>query len=82
MGVQTKSDYEALLKRLENKMGNTYRKEASRLEIPTPQIIWVGQRHFFSEFMEFAKALREIQKNYYFISIKNSLLPVILLVSE
>jgi translation initiation factor 2 subunit 2 len=58
VGVQTKSDYEALLKRLEDKMGNTYRKEASRLEIPIPQIIWVGQRTFFRNFMEFPKALR------------------------
>ncbi len=58
MGIQTKSDYEALLKRLEDKMGNTYRKEASRLEIPIPQIIWVGQRTFFRNFMEFPKALR------------------------
>jgi translation initiation factor 2 subunit 2 len=55
---QTKSDYEGLLKRLEDKMGNTYRKEASRLEIHTPSIIWVGQRTFFRNFMEFPKALR------------------------
>jgi translation initiation factor 2 subunit 2 len=41
VGFQTKSDYEGLLKRLEDKIGNTYRKEASRLEVPTPQIIWV-----------------------------------------
>jgi translation initiation factor 2 subunit 2 len=58
VGFQTKSDYEGLLKRLEDKIGNTYRKEASRLEVPTPQIIWVGQRTFFRNFMEFPKALR------------------------
>jgi len=58
VGFQTKSDYEGLLKRLEDKIGNTYRREASRLEVPAPQIIWVGQRTFFRNFMEFPKALR------------------------
>jgi translation initiation factor 2 subunit 2 len=58
VGFQTKSDYEGLLKRLEDKIGNTHRKEASRLEVPNPQIIWVGQRTFFRNFMEFPKALR------------------------
>ena len=55
MGFQTKSDYEGLLKRLEDKIGNTYRKEASRLEVPTPQIIWVGQRTFLGISWNFLK---------------------------
>jgi translation initiation factor 2 subunit 2 len=53
-----KSDYENLLKRLQGSLNNTSRKEVSRLEIPTPQIIWVGQRTIFRNFMEFPKALR------------------------
>jgi translation initiation factor 2 subunit 2 len=57
MSVQTKSDYEMLLSRLRDKLGNTTRKQASRLELPTPQIIWVGQRTIFRNFMEFPKAL-------------------------
>jgi translation initiation factor 2 subunit 2 len=57
MSVQTKSDYEALLSRLRDKLGNTTRKQASRLELPTPQIIWVGQRTIFRNFMDFPKAL-------------------------
>ncbi|HEX5978759.1 MAG TPA: hypothetical protein VFY68_15865, partial [Nitrososphaeraceae archaeon] len=44
---QTKSDYERLLKRLQGQLKNTSRKEASRLELPSPQIIWVGQRTIF-----------------------------------
>ncbi len=57
MSVQTKSDYEALLSRLRDKLGNTTKKQASRLELPTPQIIWVGQRTIFRNFMDFPKAL-------------------------
>jgi translation initiation factor 2 subunit 2 len=55
---QTQSDYESLLKRLQGRLKNTSRKEASRLEIPSPQIIWVGQRTIFRNFIEFPKALR------------------------
>ena len=57
MSVQTKTDYEMLLSRLRDKLGNTTRKQASRLELPTPQIIWVGQRTIFRNFMDFPKAL-------------------------
>ncbi|MGE5660980.1 MAG: translation initiation factor IF-2 subunit beta [Ignavibacteriales bacterium] len=57
MSVQTKSDYEILLSRLRDKLGNATKKQASRLELPTPQIIWVGQRTIFRNFMDFPKAL-------------------------
>lgn len=57
MSVQNKSDYEILLSRLRDKLGNTTKKQASRLELPTPQIIWVGQRTIFRNFMDFPKAL-------------------------
>ena len=58
MRTQTRSEYEGLLKRLENQLGNTSRKVVSRLELPTPQIMWVGQRTIFRNFIEFPKALR------------------------
>ena len=58
MSQQTKPDYERLLKRLQGQLKNTSRKEASRLELPSPQIIWVGQRTIFRNFIEFPKALR------------------------
>ncbi|HYY49309.1 MAG TPA: translation initiation factor IF-2 subunit beta [Nitrososphaeraceae archaeon] len=58
MVTQTRSEYEGLLKRLESQLGITSRKVVSRLEVPTPQIMWVGQRTIFRNFMEFPKALR------------------------
>jgi translation initiation factor 2 subunit 2 len=56
--AQTSADYESLLKRLQDKLGNTARKAKGRLEIPAPQIIWVGKNTIFRNFMEFPKALR------------------------
>jgi translation initiation factor 2 subunit 2 len=56
--AQSASDYEVLLKRLQEKVGNTAKKSRSRLEIPTPQIIWVGKNTIFRNFMDFPKALR------------------------
>lgn len=58
MTAQTSADYESLLKRLQDKLGNTAKKAKGRLEIPTPQIIWVGKNTIFRNFMEFPKALR------------------------
>lgn len=58
MAKQTAADYEVLLKRLQDKLGNTARKVGARLELPAPQIIWVGQKTIFRNFMEFPKALR------------------------
>jgi translation initiation factor 2 subunit 2 len=55
---QSASDYEVLLKRLQDKVGNTAKKARSRLEIPIPQIIWVGKNTIFRNFMDFPKALR------------------------
>lgn len=63
MGSQTRSDYEFLLSMLRDKLGNTTKKQESRLELPTPQIIWVGQRTIFRNFMDFPKVLnREPEK--------------------
>ncbi len=58
MKAQSAGDYEVLLKRLQDKLGNTAKKARSRLEIPTPQIIWVGKNTIFRNFMDFPKALR------------------------
>jgi translation initiation factor 2 subunit 2 len=56
--AQPANDYEILLKRLQDKVDNTSKKARSRLEIPTPQIIWVGKNTIFRNFMDFPKALR------------------------
>ena len=58
MKAQSASDYEVLLKRLQDKVGNTAKKARSRLEIPTPEIIWVGKNTIFRNFMDFPRALR------------------------
>lgn len=58
MSKAQSADYDALLKRLQEKMGTGAKKATSRLEIPVPQIIWVGQKTIFRNFMEFPKALR------------------------
>lgn len=56
--TQTAEGYESLLKRLQDKLGNTAKKDKARLEIPAPQIIWVGKNTIFRNFMEFPRALR------------------------
>ena len=58
MKTQSASDYETLLKRLQDKVDNTAKKTRSRLEIPTPEIIWVGKNTIFRNFMDFPRALR------------------------
>lgn len=58
VSAQKAADYDALLKRLQDKMGNAAKKATSRLEIPEPQIIWVGQKTIFRNFVDFPKALR------------------------
>ncbi len=58
MSSQSKADYEKLLSRLQRNVSSTNRREASRLEVPVPQVIWIGQLTIFRNFMEFPKALR------------------------
>ncbi|MEM2141420.1 MAG: translation initiation factor IF-2 subunit beta [Nitrososphaera sp.] len=58
MSKAQSAEYDALLKRLQDKMGTGAKKATSRLEVPVPQIIWVGQKTIFRNFMDFPKALR------------------------
>ncbi|NWG36758.1 translation initiation factor IF-2 subunit beta [Nitrososphaera sp.] len=58
MSKTQSAEYDALLKRLQDKMGTGAKKATSRLEVPVPQIIWVGQKTIFRNFMDFPKALR------------------------
>jgi translation initiation factor 2 subunit 2 len=58
MSKAQSAEYDALLKRLQDKMGTGAKKATSRLEVPEPQIIWVGQKTIFRNFMDFPKALR------------------------
>lgn len=58
MSKAQSAEYDVLLKRLQDKMGTGAKKATSRLEVPVPQIIWVGQKTIFRNFMDFPKALR------------------------
>ncbi|MFL6477572.1 MAG: translation initiation factor IF-2, partial [Nitrososphaera sp.] len=66
MKAQSSSEYEALLKRLQDKVDNTTKKTRSRLEIPTPEIIWVGKNTIFRNFMDITKALRRDPEKFLF----------------
>lgn len=55
---KVENSYETLLNRIQGDLVNASKKESARLEIPKPQVIWVGQRTIFRNFMEFPKALR------------------------
>jgi len=54
----TKPSYEGLLKRLQSKTVNQTRKSVSRIELPAPQIMWVGNKTIFRNFMDIPKVLR------------------------
>lgn len=54
----TKISYENLLKKLQSEAVSQTKKGASRIELPTPQIMWVGNKTIFRNFMDFPKVLR------------------------
>ena len=54
----TKSSYESLLKRLQSKTVNQTKRSTSRIELPSPQIMWVGNKTIFRNFMDFPKVMR------------------------
>ncbi len=52
-------DYEKLLQRLRSKLGEEKPKSRTqRLELPQPQITWVGRKTIFRNFMEFPRIMR------------------------
>jgi translation initiation factor 2 subunit 2 len=55
----TKSTYESLLKRLQDKTGNQTKKSTSRIELPNPDVMWVGKnKTIFRNFGDFPKVMR------------------------
>lgn len=54
----TKISYENLLKKLQSEAVSQTKKTASRIELPTPQIMWVGNKTIFRNFIDFPKVLR------------------------
>lgn len=53
-----KSTYENLLKRLQSKTVSQDKKGGSRFEMPKLDVIWVGNKTIFRNFMDFPKAMR------------------------
>ncbi len=53
-----KSSYESLLKRLQSKTANQTKRSVSRIELPAPQIMWVGNKTIFRNFIDFPKVMR------------------------
>ena len=58
MCVLTKPTYENLLKRIQSKTVTQEKKSVSRLELPRPDIIWVGRKTIFRNFADFPKVMR------------------------
>jgi len=50
--------YHELLRRLRTKMGTQVKASGSRLELPEPQVIWVGNRTILRNFAEYPKLFR------------------------
>jgi len=53
-----KSEYEKLLKKIQDKVSETRKVSTSRFELPKVDIMWQGNRTFFRNFAEFPKILR------------------------
>jgi len=54
----TKSDYENLLDRIKDKLGDTDNESQTRFELPVVDVMWEGQKTFLRNFSEFPKILR------------------------
>ena len=53
-----KSTYESLLERLQAKTVNQTKKSVSRIELPAPQVMWVGNKTISRNFTDFPKVFR------------------------
>ncbi|MFM8659649.1 MAG: translation initiation factor IF-2 subunit beta [Candidatus Nitrosotenuis sp.] len=53
-----KPDYEKLLKRIQDKISEKQTDAVERFELPSPNVMWEGQRTILHNFMDFAKKLR------------------------
>jgi translation initiation factor 2 subunit 2 len=50
--------YEELLARARSSLGGGVRASESRLELPEPKVIWVGNKTIFRNFADYPKVLR------------------------
>lgn len=53
-----KSEYEKLLKKIQDKVSENKKNSSSRFELPQVDIMWQGNRTLFRNFSEFPKILR------------------------
>ena len=54
----TKSEYESLLKRIRENLGDSKKAPSGRFELPAVDVMWEGQKTFLRNFSEFPKILR------------------------
>ena len=54
----TKTEYENLLKRIQDKLGDINKESSTRFELPVVDVMWEGQKTFLRNFSEFPKVLR------------------------
>ena len=53
-----KTEYETLLKRIQNKMGDIKKETSARFELPIVDVMWEGQKTYLRNFSDFPKVLR------------------------
>ena len=54
----TKSEYESLLKRIQDNLSDKKNQTKARFELPLVDVMWEGQKTFLRNFSEFPKVLR------------------------
>jgi translation initiation factor 2 subunit 2 len=53
-----KTEYEKLLKRMQDKISTKKSDSGERFELPAPNVMWEGQRTILRNFMDYPKILR------------------------
>lgn len=53
-----RTDYEKLLKRVQDKLSDSKKESKGRFELPPVDIMWEGQKTFLRNFIEYPKVLR------------------------
>jgi len=56
--ILTKTEYEILLKRIEDNLSNAEKQTSTRFELPAVDVMWEGQKTFLRNFAEFPRVLR------------------------
>jgi len=54
----TKTEYESLLKRIQDNLSDKKKQTKARFELPPVDVMWEGQKTFLRNFIEFPKVLR------------------------